>query len=96
MSFLLSVVFYLVAILANRRYPNIYAAVFAVYAIILGAYVGLMLLGPDMGTREGLKILATGQKMAIYLGMMCWAVQFLGAYKHHKRHSQWHQQSQAV
>jgi MFS family permease len=95
-SFLLSVVFYPVAMLANRRYPNTYAMVFAVYTIILGAYLGLMLLGPDMGTEEGLKILATGQKTAIYLGMICWFVQFLGAYKHHKRHSQWHQQRQAV
>jgi hypothetical protein len=95
-SFLLSVVLYLVAMLANKRYPNTYAAVFAVYAIALGAYVGLMLLGPDMGTQEGLKILATGQKTAIYLGMICWFVQFLGAYKYHKRHSPWHQQKQAV
>lgn len=87
-SFLLSVVFYLVAILANKRYPKTYAVVFAVYAIVLGAYVGLMLLGPDMGTREGLMILATGQKVAIYLGMMCWSVQFLRAYKYHNRHIQ--------
>lgn len=91
-SFLLSVVSYLVAVLANRRYPNTYAAVFAVYTIILAAYLGLVLLGPDMRTKEGLKILATGQKIAIYLGMICWFVQFLGAYKYHKRHDQWHQQ----
>jgi hypothetical protein len=82
-SFLLSVVFYLVAILANRRYSNGYAAVFAVYTIILGVYLGLMFLGPDIGTREGLVILATGQKIVIYSGMMCWFVQFLGAYKYH-------------
>jgi hypothetical protein len=95
-SFLLSVVFYLVATLANRRYPNTYAAVFAVYTIILGAYLGLMLLGPDIGTKEGLLILATGQKMVIYLGMICWFVQFLGAYEYHKRQSQWRQGRQAV
>jgi hypothetical protein len=87
-SFLLSVVFYLVAMVANRQYPNAYAAVFAVYTIILGAYLGLMLLGPAMGTKEGVTILATGQKMAIYLGMLCWFAQFLGAYRYHNRHSQ--------
>ena len=90
-SFLLSVVFYFVAILANRRYPNTYAAVFAVYTIILGAYLCLMFLGPDIDTREGLVILATGQKIVIYSGMMCWFVQFLGAYEYHEGHSQWPQ-----
>jgi hypothetical protein len=85
-SFLLSVVSYLIAILKNKRYPNRYAAVFAVYTIILGAYLCLMFLGPDMDTREGLAILATGQKIVIYSGMMCWFVQFLGAYEYHKRH----------
>jgi hypothetical protein len=86
----------LVAVLANRRYPNAYAAVFAVYTIILGAYLGLMLLGPNIGTKEGLMILATGQKMVIYLGMICWFVQFLGAYEYHKHHSQWRHRRQAV
>ena len=87
-SFLLSVVFYFVAMLTNGRYPNRYAAVFAVYTIILGAYLCLMFLGPDIDTRKGLAILATGQKIVIYSGMMCWFVQFLGAYGYHKRHSQ--------
>jgi MFS family permease len=84
-SFLLSAVSYLVAMLANRRYPNRYAALFAVYTIILGVYLSLMLLGPGIDTKEGLTILATGQKIAIYLGMLCWFVQFLGAYGYHKR-----------
>jgi hypothetical protein len=82
-SFLLSVVFCLVAILANRRYPNRYAALFSVYTTILGAYPSLILSGPDIDTMEGLTILATGQKIAIYLGMLCWFVQFLGAYEYH-------------
>jgi hypothetical protein len=83
-SFLLAVVSYFVAVLANRRYPNTYAAVFAVYTIILGVYLGLMFLGPDIGTRQGLVILATGQKVVIYSGMVCWFVQFLGAYEYYK------------
>jgi hypothetical protein len=87
-SFLLSVVSYFVAMLTNKRYSNRYAAVFAVYAIVLGAYLCLMFLGPDIGTREGLVILATGQKIVIYSGMICWFVQFLGALEYHKHHSQ--------
>lgn len=87
-SFLLAVVSYSVAILANNQYRNRYAAVFGVYATILGAYLCLMSLGPDIDTREGLVILATGQKIVIYSGMLCWFVQFLGALEYHKLHSQ--------
>jgi hypothetical protein len=87
-SFLFSVVFYFVAMLANRRYSNTYAVVFAVYMIILGAYLCLMFLGPDTGTREGVMILATGQKIVIYSGMICWFAQFLGVFEYHRRHSQ--------
>jgi hypothetical protein len=90
-SFLLSVLCYFVAIVANRDYPNRYAAVFAGYAVILGVYVGLMFSGPDLGTTENLALLATGQKVVIYAGMLCWFVQFLGAYAHHQRHHQWPQ-----
>jgi hypothetical protein len=90
-SFLLSVVCYVAAILSNGRYPNRYAAVFAVYTVVLGAYVCLMFWGPDMDTREGLLVLATGQKVVIYAGMLCWFVQFLGAYAYHQRHHQWQQ-----
>jgi len=89
-SFLVSILCYFIAIAANRGYSNRYAAVFAAYAVILGAYVGLMFLGPDMGTREGLAVLVVGQKVVIYAGMLCWFVQFLGAYRYHQEHLQWH------
>jgi MFS family permease len=95
-SFLLSAIFYFAAMLANRRYPNAYAAVFALYTIVLGAYLGFILFGPGMGTKAGSMILATGQKVVIYLGMMCWFVQFLGAYRYHRRHSQWRHRRQPV
>ena len=55
---------------------------------MLGAYSCLMFLGPDIDTREGLVILATGQKIVIYLGMICWFAQFLGALEYDKLHSQ--------
>jgi hypothetical protein len=88
LSFLLAVVCYSIAILKNGRYPNAYAGVFAVYLVILAAYVCLMFLGPDVSTREGAVIMAAGQKIAIYSGMLCWFVQFLGALEYHKRHSE--------
>ncbi len=86
--FLLAFVFYSIAMLKNRRYPNVYAAVFAVYLVILSAYFGLTFLGgPDIGTREDLVILATGQKIVIYSGFICSFVQYLGALDYHRRHS---------
>jgi hypothetical membrane protein len=84
-SFLLAVVCYAVAIWKNRSYANAYAAVFAAYLVILAAYVCLMVLGPDPSTGEGLVVMAAGQKVAIYTGMLCWFVQFLGALDHHRR-----------
>jgi hypothetical protein len=88
LSFLLAVVCYSVAILKNGTYPNAYAAVFAVYLVILAAYVCLMFLGPDIGTREGIVVMAVGQKIAIYSGMLCWFAQFLGALEYHRRHNE--------
>ena len=88
LSFLLAVICYSVAILKNGRYPNAYAGVFAVYLVILAAYVCLMFLGPDISTREGIVVMAVGQKIAIYSGMLCWFAQFLGAFEYHRRHSE--------
>jgi hypothetical membrane protein len=88
-SFLLAVVCYLVAMLKNRDYPNAYAGVFAVYLVVLAAFAFLMVLGPDVYARKGLVILAVGQKIAIYSGMMCWFAQFMGALAFHSRHRQY-------
>lgn len=88
LSFLLAVVCCAVAILKNRRYPNAYAAVFAVYLVILAVYVCLLFLGPDTSTKEGIVVMAVGQKITIYSGMLCWFAQFLGALEYHRRHSE--------
>lgn len=82
LSFLMAVVCYTIAIVANKRYPNAYACVFAVYLVILSVYVGLLFLGPDTSTEDGIAVLAVGQKTVIYSGMVCWSVQFLGARRH--------------
>ena len=84
-TLLLAVVCYLVVMLRSRAYPNAYAAVLAAYLVILAAYVSLMLLGPGMDTRTGLVVMATGQKIVIYAGMMCWFAQFLGALAYDRR-----------
>jgi hypothetical protein len=86
-SFLLAVVCYVVAISRSETYANAYAVVLAGYLIILAVYVSLMFLGPGIDTRTGLVIMAAGQKIVIYAGMMCWFAQFLGALAYHRRHS---------
>ena len=78
------------AIVKNKSYPNSYAVVFGLYVIVLSVYLGLLSWGPDVETREGLLVLATGQKMIVYLGMICLFIQFFGAFVHHRRHSRRH------
>lgn len=83
--FLLVATFYSIAIYSNRTYPNRYAAVFGVYMLILGIFLCLVIWGPDINTRAGLRLLATGQKVAIYLGMICLFIQFFGAFFYNRK-----------
>ena len=87
LSFALLVVLisYSIAILSNKPYPNLYAWVFVAYASILAVYIALMMMGPDIETTSGLRIMATGQKILIYSGMLCLFVQILGAFFYNKR-----------
>jgi magnesium-transporting ATPase (P-type) len=87
LSFALLVVLisYSIAILSNKPYPNLYAWVFMFYAFILAIYIVLMRVSPDIETASGLRIMATGQKILIYSGMLCLFVQVLGAFFYNKR-----------
>ena len=87
LSFALLVVLisYSIAILSNKSYPNLYAWVFGAYVLVLAVYIFLMIIGPDVKTTYGLKIMATGQKILIYSGMLCLFVQILGAFFYNKR-----------
>jgi hypothetical protein len=89
LSFVLLVVFisYSIAILSKKTYPNLYAWVFVAYAFFLAAYIGLMMMGPDIETTSGTRIMATGQKILIYSGMLCLFVQILGAFHYNKRNN---------
>jgi hypothetical protein len=84
-AFLVVLISYSIAILSNKPYPNLYAWVFVAYAFILVAYIGLMMVGPDIETSSGLRMTATGQKIVIYSGMLCLFVQILGAFFYNKR-----------
>ena len=81
LSFLAVAVLYSAAIFRNPAYPNTYAIVFIAYFAILLVFVGLMVLGPDIESAAGARVLATGQKVCIYAGMGCMALQVVGAYQ---------------
>ena len=87
LSFALLVAFisYSIAILLNKRYANHYAWILIAYLIVLAVYMALMVIGPDIETASGSRIMATGQKILIYAGMLCLFVQVLGAFHYNKR-----------
>jgi hypothetical membrane protein len=80
LSFLAVAAFYSVAIFRNPGYSNVYAVVFIAYFVMLLVFVALMILGPDPESSTGGRILATGQKVCIYSGMICIGLQVVGAY----------------
>jgi hypothetical membrane protein len=79
LSFLAVAVLYSAAILRNAAYPNAYALVFVAYFAVLLVFVALMILGPGLESVAGRRVLATGQKVCIYAGMLCMALQVVGA-----------------
>jgi hypothetical protein len=78
-TFLVAVLFYIPAILFNRRYPNTYALVYGIFALVLAAYVWLMIGGPSFDTPEGVRVQATGQKIVVYASIVCMFIQAYGA-----------------
>ncbi len=79
LSFLLAVLFYLAAILITESYPNRYATVLVVFAVILAGYLWLLFFGPAAGTSSGLTIQATGQKIVVYAMIVTVFIQAHGA-----------------
>jgi hypothetical protein len=78
-TFLVVVVFYDLAILLNPRFANVYALVYFLFAVLLGAYIGLMIYGPRADTPRGVMIQATGQKLIVYAAIACMFIQARGA-----------------
>jgi len=75
-SFLLVVILYTLAIFLNKDYPNRYAYVYLVFAVLLAAYLWLLFLGPN-----DIRIQATGQKVIVYAEIICMFIQAYGARK---------------
>lgn len=77
--FLLAVVLYTAVILVEHQYPKRLAWVFALFAILLAAYVVLITVGPSSETPSGLKIQVTGQKIIVYAAIVSIFIQARGA-----------------
>jgi len=73
--FLLAALLYTAAILIERQYPKQMAIVFAMFALLLAAYVVLITIGPSTETDNGLTIQATGQKIIVYAAIVAIFIQ---------------------
>jgi hypothetical membrane protein len=80
LSFLAVALLYSAAIFRNPAYSNAYAILFIAYFAVLLMFVVLMVLGPGLESTADTRVLATGQKVCIYSGMICIALQVVGAY----------------
>ena len=74
-AFFVAVLFYIVVILLNRRYPKRYALVFGVFAVCLAVYIWLLFNGPNIDTVEGLRVQVTGQKLIAYAAIIVTLIQ---------------------
>ena len=78
-TFLIAVVFYIIAIIRAPDYPSAYAWIFIVFAVLLTVYLGLIFAGPSARTPEGQFIQVTGQKIIAYASIISVFMQSLGA-----------------
>lgn len=78
-AFLVVVAVYAVVIFLSPEYPNRFAGVYLVFALLLAGYIWLLTRGPGLETQEGLIIQATGQKLIVYAAILCTLAQSYGA-----------------
>ena len=78
-AFLPAVLFYILAIVLHREYPNRFAGVYLIFAGLLAAYILLITRGPDIDTAQGVLIQATGQKIIVYAAIITILIQSWGA-----------------
>ncbi|MFX1524934.1 MAG: hypothetical protein ACFFCC_15605 [Promethearchaeota archaeon] len=76
-----SIIIYSYIIFNNDKYPNFYAIILAISAIILSVYFLFLYFTPNANTPEGLFIYALGQKFMIYTLLICNIIQGYGALK---------------
>jgi hypothetical protein len=80
--FPLAVLFYTPVLFIDKRYPKVYAWVFAIFCLMLIGYYLLMTHGPSFTSPEGLVIQVVGQKVIAYASILSIGIQSLGAYRY--------------
>lgn len=83
--FPLAVLFYVPVMFMDKRYPKVYAWVYAVFCLMLIGYYLLMTEGPSFISPEGLVIQVVGQKVIAYASILSILIQSLGAYRYLER-----------
>ena len=77
----LGVVFFTIAVLYNRDYPNLYGFVYIALLIIAVIYSIILISIPKSITLDGLIIQASMQKFSQYSFLLCFLIQGYGAWK---------------
>ena len=78
---MLGVVFFTIAVLYNRDYPNLYGFVYIALLIIAVIYTIILVSIPKSITLDGLLIQASMQKFSQYSFLLCFLIQGYGAWK---------------
>ncbi|MBU2590875.1 MAG: hypothetical protein ABIJ24_04840 [Nitrospinota bacterium] len=78
-SFLAAALCYTIAIFTNKNYPNVYALVYILFAVLLIGYILLCEYGPRVETSDGFIIQATCQKVIVLSAIVCKLIQSWGA-----------------
>jgi hypothetical protein len=77
----LGIVFFTIAVLYNKDYPNLYGFVYIALLIIAVIYTIVLISIPKSITVDGLIIQASMQKFSQYSFLLCFLIQGYGAWK---------------
>jgi hypothetical protein len=77
----LGIVFFTIAVLYNKDYPNRYAFVYIALLIVGITYTIVLISIPKSITLDGLIIQASMQKVSQYSFLICFLIQGYGAWK---------------
>jgi len=70
-TFFVSVGVYAYVIFRQNYYPRKYGWIFIIFTLFLAAYILLLEFGPEANTPSGLVLQATGQKIIVYVSIIC-------------------------
>ena len=80
-TFLVAVLCYIPAVLLNGNFANVYAAVYAIFAVCLIVYLWLLFGRPFGSGESALVINVVGQKLIVYAAIICMGIQSYGAFQ---------------